>query len=163
MERCILFGVTDFTPLDLPAFLRIPAATLAAATNSHLMRRRLANSHLTHLPLQYDAPTIANRILQEVCQTATAMRDIARREEDRIYTHYEGWLPTDPEEWPTAVWQSRWSRSQFALLADTYPAAKLSGALPNPPPAYASPPPTIDLNCPALQARLATRSQQPNT
>ena len=77
--------------------------------------------------LQFDTQQLVARILHTVAETATAGRALARREENRIYCWYEGWLP-DEEERPTTQWRHAWIDS--ALLHDTYPAATVAARPP---------------------------------
>ena len=128
--------------------------TLSAATNAALITRRNNNKYNTKCPLQYDVNTIVRKILTTVCATATAMRTAAEREETRIYTHYEGWLP-DEDDRPTVEWSHRWCQQGLGLLHDTQPKAKLAFTLPL---ANASPNPPFDLS----DAQVTTRTQQRN-
>ena len=64
----------------------------------------------------HDPHRTATHIVKEVCQVATAGRTIATKEENRIYTNYEGWLP-DEDERPTSVWSNSWD----GLIRETYP------------------------------------------
>ena len=57
------------------------------------------------------------------------MRTTAELEERRMYTHYEGWMPEDEEEWPSNVWRARWCKS--SLLRDTHPRSALNFSLPS--------------------------------
>ena len=66
---------------------------------------------------------LVDRILGTVCETATASRTLAQREENRIYCWYEGWLP-DEEERPTTQWEHAWIDSN--LLRNTYPATTIA-------------------------------------
>ena len=104
--------------IEAPASLRTPIATISAATNHHLIRRRHANANPA-LPLQHDTRTLVDRILNTVCDTATASRTLAQHEENRIYCWFEGWLP-DHEELPTTQWEHAWIDSD--LLRNTFPA-----------------------------------------
>ena len=49
------------------------------------------------------------------------IRTSAERDEDFIYTHYEGWLPDDDER-PTTLWANAWS----PITRNTYPKASTS-------------------------------------
>ena len=100
---------------------------LAAVTNAVLLRRRNNNALCPDKPLQYDTQASVARIIQTVADVATAMRVTATREEDRIYTTYEGWLP-DEEDRSTVKWQQAWCNS--GLLRNTYPRASPAISLP---------------------------------
>ena len=118
------------------------------------MRRRHHNAYKYNPgPLQHDTNKTIARILNLVCDTATATRTTAEREENRIYTHYEGWLP-DEEELPTNKWQDAWGN----LVKNTRPAVTLR----TPPPTDAHTDPPYDLNDPNVIARLSER-QQPHS
>ena len=128
-----------------------PIAVLAAATNEALIRRRHNNALNTTCPLQYDtAKTIAS-ILNSVSATATALWTSAERDEDFIYTHYEGWLPDDDER-PTTLWATAWG----PITRDTYPKASTSLTINNHGAAHD---PTPDPNDPAVAARIRQRTQ----
>ena len=129
--------------------------TLSAATNAALITRRNHNKYNTKCPLQHDVNTIVRKILTTVCATATAMRTAAEREETRIYTHYEGWLP-DEDDRPTVAWSHHWCRQGLGLLRDTQPAAQLAFPLPL---VNASPNPPFD----PTDAQVAARIQQRNS
>ena len=90
---------------------------MSAVTNAALIRRRNANA-LTNQPLQHNSLAIVRDIWREVCEVATALRSAAEREDTRIYTHYEGWLPEDTS---MDVWLDSWT----TLVRDTYPTASL--------------------------------------
>ena len=94
---------------------------LAAVTNAVLLRRRNNNALCLDKPLHYDTQTSVARIVQTVADVATAMRVTATREEDRIYTTYEGWLP-DEEDRPTVKWRQAWCNS--GLLRNVYQRAR---------------------------------------
>ena len=93
------------------------------------MRRRNHNAYNPTLPLQHNTPRLVANIFQLVSQTATAMRTTAQRKERHIYTHYEGWMPPDEDEWPTSVWKSQWCNTN--LLRDTHPQALPAFTLPS--------------------------------
>ena len=93
-----------------------------AASAACIKPRRLETRSEMQGPLQYDVQSIVRKILTTVCDAATATRTAAEREETRIYTHFEGWLP-DEEERPTVAWSRRWCRLGIGLLNDTKPAA----------------------------------------
>ena len=88
---------------------------------------------------------------------ATATRTLAEQEENRIYTHYEGWLPADADL-PTNQWRDAWIGT--GLLRDTHPrtilnfeaSAGTTGTVPDPP---------YDPNDPAVKARILARKSQP--
>ena len=84
------------------------------------MRRRHHNAHNPALPLQHDTAKTVARVLKMICDTATATRAIAEREETRIYTHYEGWLP-DEADLPTTAWVAAWN----GLVRDARPSVTL--------------------------------------
>ena len=104
-------------------------------------------------PPQYDTSATVARIFADVCETATALRTTAEREEDRIYTHYEGWLP-DEEKLPTTEWQKAWCETN--LLRNSRPATSLATPLPTGAPND----PVYDDSDPATAARTVARSQQ---
>ena len=149
-ERMILFGVTSFDTPQLRRTLTVPATVLAAATNTCLIRRRNHNAHNCACPLQHDSPALIRNIFHTACRTATAMRTLAQGEERWMYTHYEGWMPADEDEWPTNVWRSRWC----GLLRDTRPQTSPAFPLPLPPSPDAADEPTYDLTAPDVQSRL---------
>ena len=107
----------------------MPIATIAAATNTCLLRRRNHNAYSPRLPLQHNTSRLVTAIFELVAQTATAMRTLAQLEERFIYTHYEGWMPPDDEQ-PTNIWRAQWCNTN--LLHDTYPQARPAFALPSP-------------------------------
>jgi hypothetical protein len=117
-ERRILFGVTDYDTPRPPDDTHVPYTTLAAATNSTLLRRRNHNAHSRDHPLRIRAEILVEHTLRLTAETATAMRTAATREEDSIYTHYEGWLPED-DDLPTTKWANQWT----PLMRDSYPQA----------------------------------------
>ena len=102
-ERRFLLGTAAFDSPPPPRQLNTPIATISAATNTCLMRRRNHNAYNPTLPLQHNTPRLVADILQLVAQTATAMRTTAQLEDRYIYTHYEGWMPPDEGDWPTNV------------------------------------------------------------
>ena len=122
--RRILFGTAAFEDSQYiaPKAHAVPIATLSAATNFHLIRRRNANANPA-LPLQFDGQQLVDRILRTVSEAATAGRTLAQREENRIYCWYEGWLPDEADR-PTTQWEHAWTDSN--LLRDTYPAAAVA-------------------------------------
>ena len=157
-ERMILFGVTSFDTPQLRRALTVPATVLAAATNTCLIRRRNHNAHNCACPLQHDSTALIRNISRTVCETATAMRTLAQWEERWIYTHYEGWMPKDDNEWPTSVWRSRWC----SLLRDTHPQASPAFPLPLAPSPGVANDPAYDLNSPDVQSRLRQHTTQQN-
>ena len=150
-ERRAIFGVADFDPQDQipPAHLKQLNAAVAATTNNVLIRRRQSNALDTDRPLQHSTSAAVNQILRELCETATALRTVAEREEDSICTHYEGWLPEE-EKLPTTIWQDTWS----ALVNSARPTV----ALRTPAPTTFDQPP-YDPTDPTVAARIANRSQ----
>ena len=153
LERRIVFGVTKYDPpeFESPKTLNTPFATIAAATNTVLLRRRNHNAHHTKSPLQFDTATAVKRVFDLVCTVATATRTAATREENRIYTHYEGWLPPD-EDLPTTEWQNSWCGN--GILRDTYPRASLALS----PVTTGAPDPVVDTTQPDVAARLQQRA-----
>ena len=119
-ERRILFGVSEFDTPSPASVLNTPYTVLAAATNATLIRRRNHNAHNHGHPLRHRAPILASHIHHLTVTTATAMRSAARREENRIYTHYEGWLPDD-EDKPMTKWTEAWC----PLVTDAQPCVRL--------------------------------------
>ena len=117
LEHRIILGVCDFETPPCPLSLHPLAAVVSAVTNAALIRRRNANA-LTNQPLQHNSLAIVRDIWREVCEVATALRSAAEREDTRIYTHYEGWLPEDTS---MDVWLDAWT----TLVRDTYPTASL--------------------------------------
>ena len=154
-ERRMIFGVTDYDSdyHKPPVELKQPIAVTAAATNLALVRRRHHNALDTRKPPQYDTSATVARIFADVCETATTLRTTAEREEDRIYTHYEGWLP-DEEKLPTTEWQKAWCETN--LLRNSRPATSLATPLPTGAPND----PVYDDSDPATAARIVARSQQ---
>ena len=104
---------------------------------------------------QHDPSTIIANILSTVCTTATATRTKAEREENTIYTHYEGWLPDEAER-PTTIWAEQWCNSTggLGLVRNSQPRA----SLPYPPPHAAIRPYYNPLSDEAVQR---ARSRQP--
>ena len=88
--------------------MRRMLVVLAAATNTCLIRRRNNNALCNECPLQHDTQRTVSDIHKLMCDTATAMYECARRQEDDIYTHYEGWLPKEADL-PTTQWKNAWS------------------------------------------------------
>ena len=156
LERRMIFGVTEFDPdpIKPPKKLTAPTVTLAAATNAALIRRRNNNALCPSLPLQHDTNTVIANIVTTLCTVATALRTVAEREEDRIYTDYEGWLPPD-EDLPTSVWHDAWCAYGQSLLHSTQPRTRPQFAMPLP---AAAPHPTYDVSDPAVVARGLHRS-----
>ena len=150
-ERRFIFGVSDHDPPEYspPIALRQSIATISAATNLVLMRRRHHNANNPALPLQHDTAKTIARVLRVICETATATRTIAEREETRIYTHYEGWLP-DEDDLPTNEWLAAWS----GLVRSTQPSVTLL----SPPPTDAHGDPPYDLADPNVITRQTERS-----
>ena len=153
--RRILFGTAAFEDSQYiaPKAHAVPIATLSAATNFHLIRRRNANANPA-LPLQFDGQQLVDRILRTVSEAATAGRTLAQREENRIYCWYEGWLPEE-EKLPTVQWTHAWIDS--GLLRDTYPATTIAHK-----PTVATPLiPRVDPDHPDVTARI--RETRPAT
>ena len=150
-ERRAIFGVADFDPPEYlpPVCLRPLIAAAAAITNHALIRRRNNNALDPSRPLQHDTLTTINQVLKELCEVASALRTVAEREEDRIYTHYEGWLP-EQEKLPTEIWQNTWT----AMMTGTQPTVTLK----TPPPTPTSHP-TYDTADPTVSARIDARSK----
>ena len=71
-----------------------------------------------------------------LCRVATALRASAEREETRIYTHYEGWLPEEDDR-PLHKWHTAWS----PLVTNTHPRVRLD---PRPPAPGTAPEPGFD-------------------
>jgi len=147
----MLFGVTRFDAQrhQPPGKIDVATVVVAAATNACLLRRRHHNAYnpkTSVSSLQHDTQRTIESILLLVRKTATAMRTLARKEEDRIYTHFEGWLPAE-EEQPTEEWRTHWCSR--GLLKDTQPRASLNFTLPLTAP-HAAPDPTYDASS-ALQ------------
>ena len=73
LERRIVFGVPTWDPVPLaaPGTQDTAIATISAATNAALIRRRNNNALNTKCPLQTDVPAIVQSIFSTVCQTAT--------------------------------------------------------------------------------------------
>ena len=115
------------------------------------MRRRHHNANNPALPLQHDTAKTIARVLRVICETATATRTVAEREETRIYTHYEGWLPEE-DDLPTNKWLASWS----GLVRSTQPSVTLL----SPPPANAHGDPPYDLTDPSVIARQTERSNR---
>ena len=109
----------DPLPYRTPISLATPIAMVSAATNTVLIRRRHNNAYNTSLPLQHDTWKAVRAIMNIINDNATATRTLAEKEETRIYTHYEGWLPAD-EDLPTNKWRDAWT-SSAGLLRDTHP------------------------------------------
>ena len=157
MERRILFGVPDFDPEPStpPKGLYTPIAVLSAATNYCLIRRRNRNALCPHLPLKYEPNISVADIFAQVTETATALRTIAEREENRIYTHYEGWLP---DETPTNAWVAQWCST--GLMHNTRPRVQLQSPLPSTTPADAEQLPPLQLDAAPVTDRIRARSLQ---
>ena len=100
------------------------------------------------------------RILATVCRVATATRTAAEREEDRIYTHFEGWLPDD-DDLPTTKWTNAWCYTaqgpSRGLLRNSRPAATLAFPLPC---AGAARNPPFDPTHPDVIRRIQARSKE---
>ena len=154
-ERRIALGVADFDPPHLrpPKHLRAMIAALAAATNAALIRRRNHNAFCTAAPLQYEPARLVRTIMDSVCATSTALRTMAEREETRIYTHFEGWLP-DEDDRPMAQWRASW----YAMVRDTYPKVRLHHPTPFQHTHASAQCPDVDLDSPDVAARLRSRS-----
>ena len=90
------------------------AACFAAATCHCLLQRRHRNASERALPLEHDSAVLLKKITQTVASVAAAHRTIAIREETRIYTHYEGWLPE--EDGPVESWENSWLETKYATL-----------------------------------------------
>jgi len=129
-ERHFLLGTAAFDSPPPPRQLNTPIATISAATNTCLMRRRNHNAYNPTLPLQHNTPRLVADILQLVAQTATAMRTTAQLKDRYIYTHHEGWMPPDEDDWPTNVWKSQWCNTN--LLRNTHPQTQPAFTLPSP-------------------------------
>ena len=91
--------------------------------------------------------------MDSVCATSTALRTIAEREETRIYTHFEGWLP-DEDDRPMAQWRASW----YAMVRDTYPKVRLHHPTPFQHTHASAQCPDVDLDSPDVAARLRSRS-----
>ena len=90
-------------------------------TRQHLIRRRHANANPA-LPLRFDPEPTVRSILATVAQVATASRTVARREENKIYCWYEGWLPDDDEK-PTTKWEQQWAET--GLVRNVNPSVQI--------------------------------------
>jgi hypothetical protein len=157
LERRIIFGVPDFDPPHLrpPRHLRTVIATLAAATNAALIRRRNHNALNTALPIQYDPQRTAQSIMRSTCDVATALRTKAEREETRIYTNFEGWLPEDEDERPVGKWTHAWC----AVVRDTHPRVCLFASTPFKHTQHSLQCPDVDTADPDVVSRLDARSK----
>ena len=108
LERRIIFGTAACDPLTPTREKLTPAPVLlatAAATLQCLLQRRNHNAFAIDCPLQYKFEPLIKSIRHEIACAAAHHRTIATREENMIYTHYEGWLP---EKTPTDVWKDAW-------------------------------------------------------
>ena len=153
LERRMIFGVSKWDPPDYKTTAHdVAMVTIAAATYDALIRRRNNNALNTRCPLQYDVDVTVGRILATVCRVATATRAAAERDEDRIYTHYEGWLPDD-DDLPTAKWTNAWCKG---FLRGTRPSASPTFALPCTGTAHNPP---FDTTHPDVIARTQQRSR----
>ena len=157
LERRIVFGVPTWDPPRLKTLKSqdTAIATISAATNAALIRRRNNNALNTKCPLQTDVSTIVRSIFSTVCQTATVMRTTAQRTETMIYTHYEGWLPED-EKLPTTEWAHDWCVN--GIMQDVEPSATLQFDLAN---ITIPDNPQFDTNDPAVATRVQQRLQTP--
>ena len=154
--RRMVLGVAKYDP---PAFrtagaLSTPIAALAAATNTVLIRRRNNNALNTRCPLQHDTAAAVGHVFRQIRDMATATYREAVREEDRIYTSYEGWLP-DEDDLPTTEWTNAWINSRLLRFPNPY--AALDFPLPAPTAAGVEPGPVYDANDPAVLARSQSR------
>lgn len=64
---------------------------------------------------------IASINQQYAKQVANATRTIKTREQDMIFTHYDGWLPEKEEETPLGEWKKSWVEPGF--VTDNEPSA----------------------------------------
>ena len=154
----MVFGVAQWNPpgLNMDKNVSSAIATVSAATNAALIARRNHNAFNTKCPLQHDVNAIVRKVLTTVCTAATAARTTAEREETRIYTHYEGWLPDD-DDLPTTAWRRTWCERGHGFLRDTQPRAALAFQLPL---SHAAPNPHFDLNDPAVLTRTGQRHNE---
>ena len=129
--------------------------TLAAATNAALIRRRNHNALNTALPIQYDPQRTVQSIMRSTCDVATALRTKAEREETRIYTNFEGWLPEDEDERPVAKWTHAWC----AVVRDTHPRVCLFASTPFKHSQHSLQCPDVDTADPDVVSRLDARSK----
>ena len=122
-----------------------------------LLRRRNHNALNTKCPLHYDINRTTQEILRLYCQTASALRETARQQEDWIYTHYEGWLP-DEDERPVTKWEDAWC----STVCRAKP-CRLKYNCPLTPQPGEPPLPTFDQTAPDVVARTQCRASQTNT
>ena len=100
--------------------------------------------------------TTVRKVLATVCTAATAARTTAEREETRIYTHYEGWLPDD-DDLPTTAWLRTWCERGHGFLQNARPRAALTFQLPL---SHAAPNPQFDPNDPEVLTRTRQRHNE---
>ena len=156
LTRRMILGQAKYdpSPYDPARSLHVPIAALSAATNTVLVRRRNNNALNTKCPLQHDADTAIKSVFNLVRDVGTATYTAAVREENNIYTHYEGWLPPD-EELPTTKWCAAWHDS--GLLRVPHPSASLQFSLPPTVPG-ADATPAFDATDPGVISRTQQRT-----
>ena len=87
---------------------------------------------------------------------ATAAYAAARRDEDYMYTHYEGWLP-DTADLPTTQWHNAWCENSILRVpSNASPTAALQFPLPLTAPGTV-PDPTFSVLDPQIASRLMSR------
>ena len=146
----ILFGVAQFEDPPPAHHLSTTMAAMAAVTNSYLINRRHTNAS-GRGPLVVSPQTAVRHITHHLCRVATALRTAAQREQTRIYTHYEGWLPDD-EDKPMTKWTEAWC----PLVTDAQPCVRLRRHA-----APADPTPSYDLTDTAVAARFRSICNRP--